>query len=183
MQSVPDFKEILKSSYLPQSKAKEKLEGLGYQYDTELSNPENKVFFDPATGLASVAVRGSKTFRDWAVSDPLVALGFGKYDPRQKETNALVKKVSQKYGQDPNLYGHSLSGALIENAPSKGQKYTYNKAVGLWDIGKNIPKNQKDFRTSGDLISALSVTQKKKTKGKTIMKFQNPFKAHALSNL
>ena len=43
-----------------------------------------------------------------------------------------------KYGSDPNLFGHSLGGALIDNSKTKGTIITYNKGAGLGDFNKNI---------------------------------------------
>ena len=129
-------------------------------------------------------MRGSKTVKDWLISDTAILFGLEKYDPRQKRTNELVKKVAQKYNKDPNLYAHSLGGSLIENTKSKGNKYTLNKGTGLNDVFKTIPKNQKDIRTSNDIVSALSITQTNKFKKKTIRNlFQNPFSAHTITNL
>jgi len=183
MSQPENFKQILRASYLNQNDAKKKLKGLGYKYDNKLSNNENKVFIDK-NGTPNIVSRGSKTAKDWLISDPLLALGLSKYDPRQKATNELVKKVSERYHKDPNLYGHSLGGHLVENAKTTGQKYTLNKGAGIGDLFKTIPKNQHDFRTSNDLVSALSVTQRNKSKKVTMNNLlQNPLSAHTITNL
>ena len=179
-----NFKPILRSSYLNQKEAKKKLKKLGYKYDNKLSTPENKVFVNKKNGDVNIVARGSKTLKDWLISDTLLALGLSQYDPRQKSTNELVKKVSERYKKDPNLYGHSLSGNLIENAKTTGQKYTLNKGVGIDGLFKTIPANQHDFRTSNDIVSALSVTQKNLAKKTTYFNpLQNPLAAHTITNL
>ena len=178
-----NFKAILRSSYLDQKDAKRKLKSLGYKYDNKLSTNESKVFVDKK-GNPNIVARGSYNAKDWLISDPLLALGLSRYDPRQKATNDLVKKVSARYHKDPDLYGHSLSGHLIEDAKTTGQKYTLNKGVGLADIGKTIGKNQYDYRTSNDLVSALSVTQNHLAKKTTYFNpLQNPLSAHTITNL
>ena len=178
-----NFKQILRSSYLDQKDAKKKLKSLGYRYDNKLSTNENKVFIDKK-GNPNIVARGSKSAKDWLISDPLLAFGLSKYDPRQKSTNDLVKRVSERYHKDPNLYGHSLSGNLIENAKTTGQKYTLNKGTGIDGLFKTIPKNQHDFRTSNDLVSALSVTQNNLAKKTTYFNpLQNPLSAHTITNL
>ena len=86
MSQPENFKPILRSSYLNQKDAKKKLKKLGYKYDNKLSTNENKVFVDK-DGNPNIVARGSKTLKDWLISDSLLALGLSQYDPRQKSTN------------------------------------------------------------------------------------------------
>jgi len=51
----------------------------------------------------------------------------------------------------------------------------------MGDLLKQISNNQTDIRTSGDIVSALSIPQK--GKNKITIKQNNPFKAHGLKNL
>ena len=111
------------------------LEKENYKLDKGLSTKEAKVFIDK-NGNPNIAVRGSKSAKDFSISDPLLALGLGKLDPRQKSTDKLIKKTTKKYNQQPNLYGHSLGGALISDAKTKGTITTFNKGAGLADFGK-----------------------------------------------
>ena len=174
------LKPILEASYAKNKEAKKLLEKENYKLDKGLSTKEAKVFIDK-NGQANIAVRGSKSVKDFLISDPLLALGLGNFDPRQKATNKLIKKTKAKYGSDPNLFGHSLGGALISNAKTKGTITTFNKGAGIGDLLKKIPKNQTDIRTSGDLVSLISKTQK--GKNKITIKNNNILKAHGLSNL
>ena len=119
--------------------------------------------------------------KDFLISDPLLALGLSKYDPRQKRTDNLIEKTKKKYEKDPNLFGHSLGGALINKANNTGDITTFNKGAGISDLFKKIPKRQTDIRTSGDLVSALSTTQK--GKNKITLKNDNVFTSHGLKNL
>ena len=174
------LKPILEASYATNKDAKNILEKNNYKLDKDLSTREARVFVDEQ-GTPNITVRGSKTVKDFLISDPLIALGLSRYDPRQKATNNLIEKTKQKYKQDPNLYGHSLGGALINNAKTSGTITTFNKGAGIGDLFKKIPKRQTDIRTSGDLVSALSTTQK--AKNKITIKNNNILKAHSLSNL
>ena len=174
------LKPILEASYATNKEAKNILEKNNYKIDKDLSTKEARVFVDE-DGTPNITVRGSKSVKDFLISDPLLALGLSRYDPRQKATNNLIEKTKQKYNKDPNLYGHSLGGALINNAKTSGKITTFNKGAGIGDLFQKIPKRQTDIRTSGDLVSALSTTQK--AKNKITLKNNNILKAHSLSNL
>ena len=95
-------------------------------------------------------------------SDLAVLTGLQKYDTRFKESKRLTQLVKDKYGQEPDVFGHSLGGSLAEKSGSKGDITTDNKGVGFTDIGKTIPKNQQDYRNKNDFVSLLSLTQKHK---------------------
>ena len=174
------LRPILEASYSKNKKANSLLAGQNYTLDKRLSTKEAKVFISP-NGTPNIAVRGSKSVKDFLISDPLLALGLGNLDPRQKATDKLIKKTKKKYGSDPNLYGHSLAGALIDDAKTKGTITTFNKGTGLNGFGKKIKKNQTDIRTSGDLVSLISKTQKGKKK--ITIKNNNVLKSHGLINL
>ena len=175
-----NLRPILEASYAKNKEAKKILENQNYKLDKGLSTKEAKVFVDK-NGVPNIAVRGSKTAKDWLISDPLLALGLSSIDPRQKSTNKLIEKTKSKYNQDPNLFGHSLAGSLISNANTTGKITTFNKGAGISDLFHKIKKNQTDIRTSGDLVSALSTTQK--GKNKITLKNNNIFTSHGLNNL
>jgi hypothetical protein len=179
------IKPILNASYQNQKEASKTLGKLGYTYDKGLSTNQSKVFVD-SEGNPNIAFRGSKTAKDWLISDPLLALGLQNLDPRFKEAKALTKKVEKKYGKPVDVYGHSLGGTLAEKSGAKGNITTYNKGVGLGDIGRTIPKNQTDIRAKSDVVSGLALTQKHKNGDLINLKtpiLQNPLEAHGLDNL
>lgn len=158
-----DVVEILKASYLNPKGAKKRLQDLGYTYDTQLSNNENKVFVDKY-GNPNIAYRGTKPskLKDLK-SDIMLAIGLQKYDTRFKEAQKLKKLVENKYEKPINIFGHSLGGTLSEFVKGKDDRvFTYNKGVGVGDIGKTVSKNQTDYRNENDAISILSKTQKYK---------------------
>jgi len=176
------IRPILEASYQNQKQAKKTLAKQGYTLDKKLSTNESKVFVD-SMGNPNIAFRGSKTAKDWLVSDTLLALGASRLDPRFSQAKTLTKQVEKKYGKPADVFGHSLSGAIAEKSGASGKIYTYNKGVGIGDIGKTIPKNQTDIRTKADLVSALSLTQKYNGDQQTIKGSLNPIKAHSLENL
>jgi hypothetical protein len=168
---------IFEASYQNPTKARQSFENLGYSYDTQLSTPEHKVFVDEQ-GQPNIAFRGSKRVEDFLISDPLVAIGLSKYDPRHRESSELVRKVNEKYNRKPNLYGHSLGGHLAaSNAAQANQVFINNSAVGLGD-SRTLPKNVQHTRNSNDLVSGLSVFQKGNIKT-NFNPFQSPLQAHS----
>lgn len=138
------------------------MKSLGYKYDTELSSNDNKVFVDKF-GTPNIAFRGTHKFRPKdIISDLAIATGLHKYDTRFKEAKHLTKLVEDKYGKAANVFGDSLGGKLAEESGSHGNIITHNKASGILDIGKTIPKQQTDYRNKNDAISLLSLTQNHK---------------------
>ena len=174
------LKDVLASSYQNKKTAQNTLEKYGAKVDKELSGKEAKVFINE-DGTPNIAVRGSKNIKDFLISDPLLALGLSKYDPRKKRTDELIQRVKDKYQVDPNLYGHSLGGALVSGANTKGKITTFNKGAGLSELFKPIPSNQTDIRTTGDLVSVLSATQPGGQK--KLVNNPNILSAHSISNL
>ena len=177
-----NLKPILEASYKQQKDASADLEKIGYTYDPELSTMESKVFINKKTGKPSIAFRGSTRVSDWLIEDPALALGIKT--PKQRKAEQLVKKVESKYNQPTDVYGHSLGGAIAETSGASGNIYTYNKAVGLGQIGKKLPPTQTDIRTSKDIVSLGSILQyggKKTTLKSPVL--GTVISAHNISNL
>lgn len=184
-----EIEDLIKASYKNSKEASTIGKKYNLTLDSQLSSPEQKVFIDKK-GKPILVARGStassvsQLARDWLISDALIAVGGSKLDPRQARTQEVYNKVVEKYKKPVALVGHSLGGHLVENVKTnKNDKIvTYNKAVGLGDVGKRIRDNQYDIRTGGDLVSGLSLTQKYK-KGNNITientKFGNPITLHS----
>ena len=153
------IKPILEASYLNQAEAQERMKQYGFTYDNELSNNLNKVFID-ANGNPHIAFRGSKRVEDFLIHDPLAVIGLDKFSSRFQDAKKLVGDVERKYGKGANVYGNSLGGRLAETSGAHGNIVTHNKLTGLADIGKTLPSNQTDIRTSNDIPSLLANTQR-----------------------
>ena len=187
-----DIVPILKSSYLTNKKASEKLNKHGYTLDKELSNKNQKVFTDE-NGNPNISFRGSKTIKDWVVSDLAILTGNQQYDPRFKNSVKLTKEVKKKYENKPiNITGHSLGGSISDyvnnnvKLPQGSKITTYDKGVGIGDLFKTVKSNQTDIRTPSDIVSLGSITQRHPTNNlKTLNKsiFLNPLQAHDINNL
>lgn len=180
-----DIKTIFQASYKPQRDFQSDVEKLGYSYDPELSNMENKVFINTKTGKPSIAYRGSTTLdKDWVGN---IKLGLGFKDPEAEKRIQLADKVKEKYGSIDTIYGHSRAGLIAEKAGEKtGAKViTYNKATLPEDVFKKIRPEQTDIRTKGDIVSLPSYFQtggiKKEVSSKSI--FNNFLTAHSTENL
>ena len=178
------IRPILEASYQPKKLAAKTLAKSGYTLDKKLSTNESKVFLDQK-GNPNIAFRGSATAKDFLFSDPLLAIGASRFDPRFKQAQSLTQQVEKKYNKPADVFGHSLGGLLSEKSGAKGNIYTYNKGVGYGDIGKTIPKNQTDIRTNNDIVSALALTQKYNNGNLVTIKSPtlNPIKAHSIDNL
>lgn len=186
MSEIKKLKPILEASMLNQNEAADKYKKLGYTYDPQLSTNESKVFID-AQGNPNIAFRGSKRVEDFLRTDVLQFIGLGAYDKRFQEAKHLTKMVEDKYHKPADVFGWSLGGKLAEVSGTHGNIFTYNKATGLADIGKKISKKQKDVRTTGDIVSAISTTQEHKNKMKQLNGLlgyvQGIIPAHDLKNL
>ena len=160
---MDDLKTIFSGSYKPQREFAEDISKIGYDYDPELSNMENKVFVSRETGKPSIAYRGSTTATDWIGN---LKLGLGFKDPEVEKRVQLADKVKAKYGEVDTIYGHSRGGLVAERAGEKtGAKViTYNKAVVPSDIFKTIRPEQTDVRVKGDVVSLPSFFQSGGTK-------------------
>lgn len=175
-----DVPYLLKASYKNQKEAAEDLKKRGYDYDNELSNNETKIFVKNKKPV--IVHRGSKRLSDWA-EDGLIFLGLGDFGHRHKQSQRITKKVEKKYGSADTV-GHSLGGRLAENSGAHGEIITYNKAVGLGDIGKKKnSKRQLDIINNGDIVSILGNTQNSNKEHLNKGSFFNPIKAHNVDHL
>ena len=179
-----ETKDIFQSAYLPQKEAANNLEKHHYERDPQHSTMDTKVFVNKETNQPIIIHRGTKTIKD-VFDDALVGVGLGKLSHRHKNAERLTKKLELKYGKAPDLYGHSLGGHLAENSGTKGNIITYNKAVGIGDIGKKLGHNQLDIRTKGDIISLPSYLQSGAKRKIIENKNKNPnaLNAHSTKNL
>jgi len=177
---MTDLKDLLKASYATQKDAEAMLKPKGYTYDPSLSSITDKVFLDQY-GNPLVLHRGSKrVVEDWFQSNLPLAVGLEQYSPRFQKGKEVVQKVREKYpGKTITSASHSLGGSIGERSGAD-KVITFNKGVGLGDIGKNIPGSQTDIRTKYDIPSILSAYQTGGTKIE-IPGSINPITTHVVS--
>ena len=178
------IRDLIAGSYQRNTGAREAGAKYGLRLDDSLSNAQQKVYVD-RRNRPTITYTGTRTLGDWG-TDILLGLGLEKYSTRFRQAKELADKVKQKYSKPATIIGHSLGGSLAEYAGGKGNKViTLDKGVGLSGIGKTIGKNQTDIRTSNDIVSLLSNTQKNIGKKITIKdkKNFNLLGTHAYSKL
>ena len=174
--NIKDLKTILNASYKDNANAKSDLENKGYIFDEELSNKKQKVFYDPETKTPKVVFKGTTDTNEW-FRNPLIPFNLEFLDTEFKKSKNLVKKVSEKYENKPDIYGHSRGASKAEyNASLANKVYTYNKPSKLFEsrIFPTSAKNVMNFRSTFDPVSALDIFKSKNLGGSIL-----PLKAHS----
>jgi len=148
----------------------------GYVLDKELSTKRDKVYYDPNTGKAVHTIAGTDKAKDWS-NNLLIPLGLHQYSNRYKNAEKIQKEANKKYGKDNlSLVSHSQSGNIAQNLAKKklvgDENITLNPAI----IGSHNPK-LKVVKSSGDVVSALTFTNKKDKVIKS--KTWNPLTEHS----
>ena len=132
----------------------------GYVLDKELSTKRDKVYYDPKTCKAVHTIAGTDKAKDWS-NNLLIPLGLHTYTNRYKNAEKIQKEANKKYGKENlSLVSHSQSGNIAQNLARKklvgDENITLNPAI----IGTHNPK-LKVVKSSGDIVSALTFTNKK----------------------
>ena len=152
-----DLHDVLKNSY--SNKHRENMNG--YKLDKELSNHNQQVYYNPDHKKLVVSVAGTHNLRDWGTD---IFLGAGKLKDtnRYKEAKSIYDKAKNKYNPlQSSAVGHSLGGT-IANYIASGNDKAYGLDSG-YTIGQTSRNNSKQFRSSGDVVSALGANQKNMT--------------------
>lgn len=160
------LKPLLEASYKPIENAESVALKYGYVLDRKLSVENTYVYVSTQTGFPLVVHRGSVSATDWLLEDVLIATGITSAfnnSPRLALARDITQKTEAKYGLPTDAFGHSLGGRVAEHSGANGYIMTYNKAVGLFDARTQVSKNQIDYRSPKDIVSALSVFQPRET--------------------
>ena len=153
-----DFHKVLQNSYATKDKQKNAFVKEGFEYDSNLSNDNEQVYYNPKSRKLVMSVAGTHNLKDIG-TDLYLAAGHLKDTDRFKEAKSVLDRAKQKYNvSNASLAGHSLGG-LVQYLGSKNDKvYTYNKGATL---GQST--NENAYRTSGDLVSIFNSQSKKMT--------------------
>ena len=148
-----DLHDVLKNSY--SNKHRENMNG--YKLDKELSNHNQQVYYNPEHKKLVVSVAGTHNLRDWG-TDFYLGIGKLKDTNRYKEAKSVYDKAKNKYNpMQATAVGHSL-GSSISNYITSGN----DKSVGLdggYTVGQTARNNSTQYRSSGDVVSALGANQ------------------------
>lgn len=156
----------------------------GYEIDPHLSGRRVKVWHNPESGKTIVGHRGTdpRLIPD-LITDAAMSVGI-ENTARFRHSKNIQKKAKQKYGTDNMMtIGHSLGSRLAEKFGKDSEIITLNKPVTLKTIGKIVPDNQYDIRSSGDLISALAHTQQNPNLHTIQKQNKNPLVEHSVDIL
>ena len=157
--TVREIKSFLESSYMPEAPD----EVMGYKLDNDLSNLYGKVYYNESLKKVVVAHRGTSEVLDWENNLWYAALPGTiayKMTDRYKSGYRLQEAAHKKYkGWQFETIGHS-QGALLAHLLGTKSKNT----IMLNPAYKNerLGSNEYIIRSSGDLVSQLSVGQKLK---------------------
>lgn len=149
--------DAIEASYLPTNEAKDKLLKQGYKMDDELSNIEEKVYYNESTGDLLIGYRGSVNLvNDWLDTNISLLKGDLKNSDRFKRSKDVYEKAKTKYNKEKvTLVGDSMGGSLASAVGSDNDNIlTHNKGVSIGNLGNK--KNEKAYREKGDLVSILN---------------------------
>jgi len=150
-----NFHDVLNNSYASRDKQKGAFKNQGYVFDSDLSNGNNSVYYNPKKKKILMSVKGTNPFslQDLG-TDAYLAFGHLKDTNRYKESKNILEKAKKRYNADATLASHSLGGSISQYIAGKNDKvYTLDKGA---TIGTPTRGNENAFRTSGDAVSLLS---------------------------
>ena len=177
-----DLHDALKNSY--SKNHKENMNG--YNLDKELSNHNQQVYYNPEHKKLVVSVAGTHNARDWG-TDFYLGIGKLKDTNRYKEAKSVYDKAKYKYNPlQTTAIGHSL-GSSIANYITSGN----DKSVGLdggYTIGQKARNNSTQYRSNGDIVSALgsnakNMTTLKSPQIRTGLGLVDALRSHDVSNI
>jgi len=151
-----NFYNAVKNSYSDRNNQKKAFVKEGYVFDSDLSDNEKQVYFNPSDKKLLYTVKGTNPFnlRDLG-TDAYLAFGRLKDTNRFKEAQSTFNKAKQKYNpKETVLAAHSLGGTISQYIAGKDDKvYTLDKGS---TIGQKTRSNETAFRVQGDAVSALN---------------------------
>jgi hypothetical protein len=156
--------DVLKRSYASKEEQKKGFHnkrGKGYDYDEDLSNDNQQVYYNKKKKKLLVSVAGTHNLSDVG-TDAYLAMGHLKDTNRYKEAENVLNKAKSKYGVDSaTVVGHSLGGSISQYiAGSKDKAITLDKGA---TIGQKTRSNENAYRTKGDAVSLLNANSTRMT--------------------
>lgn len=184
--------KALKIGYLRnERKQKKRLKKFGFRIDTELSNKERLIAFNPTTNKVIFVENGSQfnpikdvnQFReDWLNNITSIPTGSFTYTPRFQEAKNAYLKAKKKYGEDKKfeLVGHSQSAITVNELAGKNDTgVTYNGAF----LKQKDNPNVTNYRSANDVVSLFANPNDMRTLNQPNLRTQNFYQAHAIDNI
>jgi hypothetical protein len=146
--------DVLKNSYSSKAKQSTAFKSSGYNYDADLSNDNQQVYYNPTNKKLLFSVAGTHNLSDWG-TDAYLAMGHLKDTNRYKSAKSTLDKAKAKYNpENTTIAGHSLGGSVSQYIAGGNDKvYTLDKGA---TIGQKTRSNENAYRTSGDIVSLFN---------------------------
>jgi hypothetical protein len=155
--------KVLKNSYDYKNNQKNAFKNDGFIYDSDLSNNEHQVYYNPKEKKMLYSVKGTNplSLKDIG-TDIYLASGHLKDTSRFKQEKNNLEKAKKRYNPtNTTIAGHSLGGTLSQYIAGKNDKvFTLDKGA---TFGQKTRSNETAFRTQGDVVSALNTNSKRMT--------------------
>lgn len=153
--------DVLKLSYADKNKQMKDMARNGYLYDSQLSNHNQQIYYNPKDRKLINSIAGTHNLSDWG-TDVYLGAGHLKDTDRYKQADRALKEAKRKYNIDSAVVvGHSLGGAIAGYIAGANDKIvTYNKGA---TVGQKVRKNEVALRTDGDIVSILDENSKHMT--------------------
>jgi len=153
--------KALKNSYSSRNKQKNAFKNEGFVYDSDLSNDNEQVYYNPNQKKLLYTVAGTHNLKDIG-TDLWLLGGHLKDTNRFKEAQNVLEKAKKRYNpQQTTITGHSLGGSIGQYVANKNDKvFTLDKGA---TFGQKTRSNEKAYRSSGDLVSALNANSTRMT--------------------
>lgn len=182
------FHDVLNNSYASRDKQKGAFKSQGFVYDSDLSDVNQQVYYNPREKKLLYSVKGTNPFSLKDIgTDAYLAMGKLKDTNRYKEAESKLKLAKTRYHPAETIVaGHSLGGSIGQYIAGKDDKvYTLNKGA---TIGQKTRSNETAYRTKGDYVSLLNAnsTRMKTIKNPNIVTKIRPLDAilaHNVSNI
>lgn len=152
----------------------------GYKIDSQLSNDNQQVYYNPDKKKLLMNVTGTHKGQD-VVTDVRLAFGGLKNTQRFKEADTTLQKAKDKYKENKVvLTGHSLGGSIVNYIKKPDDEmYALNSGVTIGQKSRNPNSNAHNYRIAGDVISSLGANQKHMTTLPSPYKSYDPSKVHS----
>ena len=173
--------DVLKAGYSNKKDQSTRLKKSGYNFDENLSNHNQQIYFNPTNKKMIFNVTGTHNFRDVG-TDLYLAAGKLKDTNRYKEADKKFKEAKLKYHpSNTSVVGNSLGGTIAGYIGGRDDKIiTHNKGA---TIGQKMRPNETHYRVQNDLVSLLNANSKHTKTVKNTNWLKDPYNSHLVDTI